>query len=54
MNASNGFVRRAVVGTCFEPKTDKKGMRGTLDLNNQILSRLQAMEAEHFRSLDAR
>ena len=39
---------------CFEPKTDKKGMRGTLDLNDQILSRLQAMEAAHFRSRDAR
>lgn len=35
---------------CFEPKTDKKGLRGTLDLNAQILSRLQAMEASHFRS----
>ncbi len=39
---------------CFEPKTDKNGLRGTLDLNAQILSRLQAMEAEHFRSRDGR
>ena len=33
---------------CFEPKTDKKGLRGTLDLNAQILGRLQAMEQAHF------
>lgn len=35
---------------CFEPKTDQKGMRGTLDLNGQILGRLVAMEANHFRT----
>lgn len=33
---------------CFEPTTDKKGMRGTLDLNAQILGRLHAMEQVHF------
>ena len=33
---------------CFEPKTDKKGLRGTLELNAQILGRLAAMERVHF------
>lgn len=32
----------------FEPKTDKRGLRGTLDLNQQILDRLQALEEAHF------
>ncbi|MBW2267236.1 MAG: 1-acyl-sn-glycerol-3-phosphate acyltransferase [Deltaproteobacteria bacterium] len=33
---------------CFEPKTDKRGLRGTLNLNEQILSRLHRMEQAHF------
>ena len=33
---------------CFEPKTDKRGLRGTLDLNQQILGRLHTMERTHF------
>jgi 1-acyl-sn-glycerol-3-phosphate acyltransferase len=33
---------------CFEPKTDKRGMRGTVDLNQQILDRLQTMEKAYF------
>ena len=32
----------------FEPKTDQKGMRGCLDINRQILTRLAAMEQRHF------
>jgi hypothetical protein len=32
----------------FEPKTDKRGLRGTLDLNQQILDRLHGMEQAYF------
>jgi len=33
---------------CFEPKTDHKGLRGSVDISGQILERLAAMEREHF------
>ncbi|HJO23564.1 MAG: lysophospholipid acyltransferase family protein [Myxococcota bacterium] len=33
---------------CFEPKTDKRGLRGSVDISSQILKRLDAMEREHF------
>lgn len=32
----------------FEPKTDQKGLRGSLDITRQILGRLAAMERRHF------
>jgi len=32
----------------FEPKTDQRGMRGSLDISRQILTRLAAMEQRHF------
>jgi len=32
----------------FEPKTDLKGLRGSLDIARQILGRLAAMERRHF------
>lgn len=32
----------------FEPKTDKKGMRGSLDVTRQILVRLADLERRHF------
>jgi 1-acyl-sn-glycerol-3-phosphate acyltransferase len=46
---------RPVTGECFrvaietfEPKTDQKGLRGSLDIARQILKRLAAMERRHF------
>jgi len=33
---------------CFEPKTDYRGLRGSVDISGQILSRLAAMERRHF------
>lgn len=32
----------------FEPKSDQRGMRGSLDISHQILSRLAEMERRHF------
>ena len=32
----------------FEPKTDHAGLRGSVDISGQILSRLAAMERRHF------
>lgn len=32
----------------FEPKTDKRGLRGSIDLSGQILRRLEALEREYF------
>ena len=32
----------------FEPKTDQKGMRGSVDISRQILTRLAEMEQRHF------
>jgi len=32
----------------FEPKTDQKGLRGSLDIARQILARLAEMERRHF------
>jgi 1-acyl-sn-glycerol-3-phosphate acyltransferase len=40
--------RFRVQAEAFEPKTDQKGMRGSLDINRQILTRLAAMEQRHF------
>jgi 1-acyl-sn-glycerol-3-phosphate acyltransferase len=37
---------RAALET-FEPKTDRKGLRGSLDIARQILARLAAMERRH-------
>lgn len=39
---------------CFEPKTDQRGMRGTLDINRQVLGRLAALEQGHFEARDGR
>ena len=33
---------------CFEPKTDARGLRGSVDLSRQILARLAQMERRHF------
>lgn len=33
---------------CFEPKSDHKGLRGSVDLSRQILGRLKALEEVHF------
>lgn len=33
---------------CFEPKTDHRGLRGSVDLSRQILLRLAALERKHF------
>jgi 1-acyl-sn-glycerol-3-phosphate acyltransferase len=33
---------------CFEPKTDLRGLRGSLDLGGQILRRLEQLERRHF------
>ena len=33
---------------CFEPKSDHRGLRGSVDISGQILERLAAMEREHF------
>jgi hypothetical protein len=33
---------------CFEPKTDHRGLRGSVDLSRQILSRLAILEEAHF------
>ena len=40
--------RFQVQAEAFEPKTDQKGMRGSLDINRQILTRLAKMEQRHF------
>lgn len=40
--------RFSIALECFEPKTDKRGLRGTVDLNQQILDRLQTMEQAYF------
>ncbi len=32
----------------FEPKSDQRGLRGSLDISDQILNRLAAMEQRHF------
>lgn len=40
--------RFQVQAEAFEPKTDQKGMRGSLDINRQILTRLAEMEQRHF------
>jgi hypothetical protein len=33
---------------CFEPKTDSRGLRGSVDLSRQILLRLAQLEQRHF------
>lgn len=33
---------------CFEPKTDLRGLRGSVDLTRQVLLRLADMERRHF------
>lgn len=33
---------------CIEPKSDQRGVRGTRDIANQIVSRLSQLEAEYF------
>jgi 1-acyl-sn-glycerol-3-phosphate acyltransferase len=40
--------RFRIQAEAFEPKTDQKGMRGSLDINRQILTRLAEMEQRHF------
>ena len=35
----------------LEPKTDKRGLRGSLDVSRQILVRLAELEREHFDAL---
>jgi 1-acyl-sn-glycerol-3-phosphate acyltransferase len=40
--------RFRVRAECFEPKTDRVGLRGSLDLTRQILARLARLESEHF------
>jgi hypothetical protein len=32
----------------FEPKTDHRGLRGSIDISRQVLARLARMEAEYF------
>lgn len=34
--------------TCIEPKTDRSGVRGSLDVARQITARLAALEREYF------
>ncbi|MAI79989.1 MAG: hypothetical protein CL917_13670 [Deltaproteobacteria bacterium] len=33
---------------CIEPKSESRGVRGTRDLSNQIISKLSELEAEYF------
>lgn len=33
---------------CFEPKSDHRGLRGSVDLSRQILARLAELERRHF------
>lgn len=40
--------RFRVQAEAFEPKTDQRGMRGSLDISRQILTRLAEMERRHF------
>jgi 1-acyl-sn-glycerol-3-phosphate acyltransferase len=40
--------RFRVQAESFEPKTDQRGMRGSLDISRQILTRLAEMERRHF------
>lgn len=40
--------RFRVQAESFEPKTDLKGMRGSLDISRQILTRLAKLEQRHF------
>jgi 1-acyl-sn-glycerol-3-phosphate acyltransferase len=39
--------RFRVLLDCFEPKTDHKGLRGSVDLSRQILARLAALEKRY-------
>ena len=54
-DAQHGYgslpARRDTVRTriaWIEPKTDKRGLRGSLDISRQILARLAELEREHF------
>ena len=38
---------------CFEPHTEQGGLRGSLDLTQQVLARLAALEDQHFREAAA-
>ena len=40
--------RFRVQAQAFEPKSDHRGMRGSLDISRQILGRLAEMEQRHF------
>jgi 1-acyl-sn-glycerol-3-phosphate acyltransferase len=40
--------RFRVLLDCFEPKTDHRGLRGSVDLSRQILLRLAALERRYF------
>jgi hypothetical protein len=33
---------------CFEPKSERKGLRASIDVSRQILERLAALEARYF------
>jgi hypothetical protein len=37
---------------CFEPKTDHRGLRGSVDLSRQILTRLAELEQRHFEQME--
>jgi hypothetical protein len=40
--------RFRVQAQAFEPKSDKGGLRGSLELSQQILRKLAEMEQRHF------
>jgi len=40
--------RFALSAEVIEPKTDQRGLRGSLDISRQILARLEQMERRHF------
>jgi len=43
--------RFRVLLDCFEPRSEKKGLRASLDVSRQILARLAALEARHFATV---
>lgn len=38
---------------CFEPRSEQRGLRRSLDLTQQVLARLAALEERHFREVAA-